>query len=378
MRILGYFVVNDLLHDRWRSLLTGLSLAVVVVGYLLLASLAQAFAEFGKQSQVTGNLVIVSAEALDPSESSLSEDILQTAQQIAPTQIQRTFPAIFRYLKIQGKTMQVCAVPLAEMPAALSLSLVDGRWPSIISSVSERQVVISESIAQATSWKIGTSVNIYGEDFLVTGLVRSGGDDYSAVWMSYSEGQRLFGMKRGFQIGYLPLVPSSDPESVRQKLQADPRISTHFSVYLENALSARYSQFNQNLQTLSSLLALVSLSAITFGIYNATSLSLSERGREINLLRVIGFTQAGLRGFLLARTLVLTLAGYSLGWIVALLLINSLSRQAPIDVLVAPLVLSLSPSISLLGLVTATVFAFLGIWLTTGRLAALSPLSRSE
>ena len=84
MRILGYFVANDLIHDRWRSLLTVLSLAVVVVGYLLLASLAQAFAEFGKQSQVTGNLVIVSAEALDPTEGSLSEDVLRTAQQVAP------------------------------------------------------------------------------------------------------------------------------------------------------------------------------------------------------------------------------------------------------------------------------------------------------
>ncbi len=375
MRILGYFVANDLIHDRWRSLLTVLSLAVVVVGYLLLASLAQAFAEFGKQSQVTGNLVIVSAEALDPTEGSLSEDVLRTAQQVAPAQIQRTFPVIFRYLNIQGKTMQVCAVPLAEMPAALSLALVDGGWPS---AQGERQVVISESIAQATSWKIGTSVNIYGEDFQVTGLVRSNGDDYSAVWMSYPEGQRLFGMKRGFQIGYLPLVPSADPESVRQRLQADPRISTHYSVYLENALSARYSQFNHNLQTLSSLLALVSLSAITFGMYNATSLSLNERSREISLLRVIGFTQAGLRGFLLVRTLVLTLAGYSLGWIAALFLIHTLSLQSPVDILVAPVVLSLSPSISLLGLLTATVFAFLGIWLTTGHLAALSPLTRSE
>jgi ABC-type lipoprotein release transport system permease subunit len=374
MRTLGYFVFKDLMHDRGRSLLTILSLALVVVGYLLLASLAQAFAVFGKQSQVTGNLVIVAADALDPMESSLGEDILQTAQQVAPDQIQRTFPVIFRHLNIQGKTMQVCAVPLDEMPAALSLTLVDGRWPS---AQSERQIVISESIAQAASWKIGTSVNIYGEDFQVTGLVRSGGNDYGAVWMSYTEGQRLFGMKRGFQIGYLPLVPLADPESVRQKLQADPRISTHYAVYLENALSARYSQFNHNLLTLSNILALVSLSAITFGIYNATSLSLNERGREVSLLRIIGFTQDRLRGFLLARALALTLTGYGLGWMAALLLINYLGIQAPIDIVIAPVVLSLTPTTSLLGLVMAIVFAFLGIWLTTGRLAALNPLTRS-
>ena len=375
MRTLCHFIARDLIHDRGRSLQTILSLAVVVVGYLLLASLAQAFTAFGEQSQVTGNLVIVAADALDPMESSLSEDILQIAQQSAPDQILRTFPVIFRHLNIQGKTMQVCAVPLDEMPAALSLTLVDGNWPS---AQSKRQIVISKSIARSTSWKIGTNVKIYGQDFEVTGLVQSDGNDYGALWMTYTEGRRLFGMKRGFQIGYLPLVPLADPESVRQQLQADPRISTHYAVYLENALSARYSQFNHNLLTLSNILALVSLSAITFGIYNATSLSLNERGHEISLLRLIGFTQTRLRGFLLARTLVLTLAGYSLGWVAALLLIHDLGIQAPIDVVVSPVVLSLPPSISLPGLAMAIVFAFLGIWLTTGRLAEINPLTRSE
>jgi len=42
-------------------------------------------------------------------------------------------------------------------------------------------------------------------------------------------------------------------------------------------------------------------------------MSLTERSHEIGLLRVVGFTQTKLRGFLFARALVLTLASYSLG-----------------------------------------------------------------
>ena len=82
MPALAYFIVRDLIHDRWRSLLTVLSLAVVVVGFLLLACLAGVLQAFGRQSQVTNNLVIISADALDPMESSLSPDLLQTARQI--------------------------------------------------------------------------------------------------------------------------------------------------------------------------------------------------------------------------------------------------------------------------------------------------------
>ena len=373
MRTLAYFIARDLLHDRSRSLLTVLSLAVVVVGFLLLASLAGLFQAFGRQSRVTNNLVIISADALDPMESSLNADILQTARQVAPEQVQRAFPMLFRHLNIQGHVLQVSAIPLDEMPRALELTLLAGGWPT-----APRQVVMSNSLVQATSWQVGSRVNIYGTDFQVTGLVRSTQDDYGALWMTYTEGQRLFGMERGFQIAVLPLVPSADPEAVRQKLQADPRISAHYAVYLENALSDRYSQVNHNLLTLSYLLALVSISAITFGIYNATSLTLSERGHEVGLLRVIGFTQARLRGFLFARSLVLTLVAYGLGWLVSLILINYLGRHIPIDLLVAPVELSLSPSAGLLGMGLAGLFAWAGIWLTTGRLAANSPLAGRE
>jgi ABC-type antimicrobial peptide transport system permease subunit len=373
MLALGYFTFKDLLHDRWRSLLTVLSLAVVVLGYLLLASLAQFFQVYGTQPQVTTNLVIIAADALDPMESSLGEELLQAVREIAPDQIQRVFPVLFRHLKIEGSIMQVWAVALDEMPAALGLTLLAGRWPA-----GPRQIVISEGVAQATSWGIGSTVNIYGVDFQVTGFVRAVENNYGAVWMTYTEGQHLFGMKRGFQIGYVSLVPSADPERVRQRLQADPSISTQYAVYLENALSDRYSQMNHNLVTLSSIMAIVSLLAITFGVYNSTSLSLSERSFEIDLLRVIGFTHVRVRSFLFARTLVLTVTAYSLGWVASLVLINYLRTHTPSDWIVTPMPFGLIPSTSLLGLGLATAFAYLGIWLTTRRLAALSPLTGSE
>jgi ABC-type antimicrobial peptide transport system permease subunit len=373
MRSLGYFIFKDLWHDGWRSLLTILSLAAVVVGFLLLASIAQIFLSFGKQSRVTDNLVIISADAIDPMESSLGEDLLQTVRQIAPDQIQRAFPVLFRHLTIQNCIMQVWAVPLQEMSGALNLTLLSGRWP-----VGPHQIVVSEGMPQGTSWGIGSSVNIYGTDFQVTGLVRSGENDYGSLWMTYTEGQSLFGMGRGFQIAYLPLIPSSNPESVRQKLRSDPRVSTRYAVYLENALNNSYGQVNHNLLILSNILALVSLSAITFAIYNATSLSLTERGHEISLLRVIGFTPTRLRGLLFARTLVLILVAYCLGWVAAFFLINYLGAHIPMDLVVAPVILTLTPSTSLLGLGLSIAFVFLGIWLTTGRLGALSPITGGE
>jgi ABC-type antimicrobial peptide transport system permease subunit len=373
MFALGYFTFKDLIHDRWRSILTILGIAVIVVAYLLLSSISQAFLVFNKQAQVTSNLVIIAADVLDPMESSLEEEILQTAWQIAPDQIQRIFPIIFRHLNIDGKIMQIRAVPLEEMTTGLALTLFLGRLPD-----GEREIVVSEGVAQIASWKMGSTVNIYGSDFVVTGLVRSGENNTGAVWMTYGEGQNLFGMRRGFQAGYLVLKPATDPESVRTLLQADSRISACCSVYLENALSTLYYQVNHNLLTLNNIMALVSLLAITFGIYNATNLSLTERSHEIGLLRVLGFAQDRLRGILLARTLVLTLAAYSLGWVISVIFIDYHRTHTTMGVSAAPLILQLTPAVSLLGLALAIAFSFLGVMLTSGRLAGLSPLAGSD
>ena len=370
---LGYFTFKDLLHDRWRSLLTILSLAVVVSGYLLLSSLSRAFLTVGTQSQVTDNLVILSADAIDPMESSLHNDVLQTAFDISPNQILRTFPTLFRHMTIDGRLLQIRAVPLDEMPTALALTLTQGGWPS-----GSRQIVIGEEIARSASWSFGSIVKIYGTDFQVTGLVRETENNYGAIWMTYAEGQSLFGTQHGFQAGYLVLVPSADPDSVRATLQADPRIFGHYTIYLENAVSDSYHLVNHNLITLSSIMAIISLLAITFGIYNSTSLSLTERGHEVGLLRMIGFTQGKLRALLFTRTLVLTIAAYSLGWVALIIFFHYLNSHAPIGSSEAPLTLSLTASAGLLGLGLAIAFAFVGVWLTAGRLAALNPLTGSD
>ena len=206
----------------------------------------------------------------------------------------------------------------------------------------------------------------------MAGILRAGGNNYASIWMAYSQGQRLFGLKRGFQIGFLQLEPAAKPENVRLRIQADPRFSTKYSVYLMTALNDRYSQINRNLLVMSEIQAILSLLAITFGTYNANILSLTERSPEIVLLRLIGFNRNRLRVFLFVRSLVLTLVAYSLGWITAMLLINYQRTHTPISIQSAPLLLELTPATSLLGLALAIGFAFLGIWLTSGYIEKLN------
>ena len=359
MLILLYYTLRDLIYDYGRSLLTIASLTVVVVSYLLLFSLSQAYLTFGKEDQ-TQNLMIISADAIDPMESTLTDEVLQTALKIAPDQIEHVFPVIFRHMNIEGQVMQVRAVPLEDIEHYNNLELLQGQWLQ-----TEQQIVISEGVIQITTWKIGTTVNIYGSNFQVSGIVRAGGNKFASIWMTYPAGQQLFGTQKGYQMGFLVIYPNIDPETVRARLQADPRLSQQYAVYLENALGDRYQQVNQNLLTLSEIQVIISLLAITFGAYNATTLSLLEREVEMFLLRVIGFTQGKLRAILFSRAAIQTLLAYLMGWIISAAIIAFQNIHHPINIHSAPLILRMGFSSSLLGLALALTFSLLGVMIGT-------------
>jgi ABC-type antimicrobial peptide transport system permease subunit len=370
MVALGYFTVRDLLHDRWRSLLTILSLAVVIVGFLLLTSLAQTIVGLSKQAKITNNLLIFEADTIDPMDSTLNGDILETASEIAPNQIKVAFPVIFRHLTIGDQIMQVRAVSVERMSSSMGLTLLQGSWPS-----GSRQVAASEGAARMASWKVGSTINIYGTEFKLTGIVHNEENAFGSLWISYSEGQQLFGISRGFQVGYLSLVPSANAESVREKLLADPRISERYAIYLENVYTNGYSESISNMQILSSLMVIISLLVVTFGVYNATSLSLTERSLEISLLNTIGFSLTKIRVILFSRIFVLTLIAYGLGWLGSFLFINH-QQQDP-TVSLAFLSLKLTTAYSLIGMTLAIFFAFLGVWLASKRLTMITSYRES-
>ena len=359
MLILLYYTVKDLIHDYGRSLLTIASLTVIMVSYLLLVSLSQAYLTFGSDKQ-TQNLMILSANAIDPMESILSEDVLQTALAAAPGQIEHVFPVIFRHMNIDGQIMQVRAVALEDMEQYNNLELLQGQWPQ-----SDQQIVISEGAIQISHWKVGALVNIYGSDFQVSGTVRAGGNKFASLWMTYTAGQQLFGTLKGFQMGFLTIYPNIDPETVRARLQADPRLSQQYAVYLENSLGDLYQQVNTNLLALSVIQTIISLLAITFGTYNATCLSLLERQNEMGLLRVIGFTRDKLRAIFFARSAIQTGLAYLIGWTIAAAVINYQSSYLPINIESAPLTLGMNFATSLLGLGLALFFSWMGVLIST-------------
>lgn len=357
---MSLFALKDLLYDLSRSVLTILGLMVLVFSYLLLDSFSEAYHVFGQLPQSLNNLLIISADVLDPMESTLDNNVLQAAIAAHPDTILKLSPCIFRHMRIQNWVMQVRAVPLEDMTAIHHLTLLEGAWPA-----NKAEVVVSEGAIQAAHWKVGTALSIYGSEFKLVGIVRAAGSKFASVWMSYPAGLDLFGSRRGYQMGYLQVARNTDVESLRTQLQADPLLADRYAVYQESSLTGRYAKTTHDIIQLNQVLMVVALLAITFGTYNATSLTINERSREIATLRVIGFGSRSIRAFLFERTLLQTIIGYCLGWALATLFIHYNQAASSIIIHGSSLILTISTSGALAGFALTILFAGLGIWLPT-------------
>jgi ABC-type antimicrobial peptide transport system permease subunit len=358
------YLLQDLLYDQGRSLLTILGLGVVVVSYLLVAALGRAFLASGKQAvNPPQNLWVMSADVLDPNASSMDAAILSAAVEAARSAfgdgaIGQAAPVLFRHMRIGKRVYQVAAVPQEQMSTTFGLTLTEGAWP-----LEDDQVAVSQNALTLSGWQVGERITIYGKSFTITGAVRMEGSTLFTVWMTYSAGEQLFDLRRGFQIGVLQVNPGFALEAVRAQVEAAPSLAGRYAVYLQQQISERFTEAARHLIELAYLFDLIALLILTFGAYNAASLTLLERSREVAVLRAVGYTPGAILGLVLGRSSLLTAAAYLSGWLVAWALTQAVQARSPIVLHALPITLDLTPGVSWLGLGLALLFSGLGAWL---------------
>ena len=367
--VFSRYLLNDLRHDLRHSLLTIAGLSIMVLSYLLTASLAEAFHEFGSQPQIASqNLILLSADTIDPMQGSVSQAALDQAVQAVQTtfgkdSVFNVAPTILRTLRIQAgstvRSMQVFGVEPKGMTDVYKLALIEGRYP-----VGLAEIAASEEAFGLAGWQVGQTIEFYGQEFSLVGKVRYEVGKIASLWMTYAAGENLFGTQRGFQVAAIQISGSLDPETVRAYLETVPGILPTYAVYREEEVHDRLAQSIEGILKFTIVMDTLALGVITFGIFSATSLTLAERSREIGLLRVVGFATHSIRRFLFGRTLLQTLISFLLGWGLAEWAIRG-QMDSSFSMHGAYIKINLSPENLLLGLTLTVLFAWLGVWLTT-------------
>lgn len=364
------FTFKDLVSDGWRTLITVTNLLVFLSCYFAMEAFAEAAYKFGNQPTDRSALLIVSRNVFDPSESVVTDEEFQPARELMPVYVKSVTPLMFKIIQANTSLLQLRAASLEDMQTVHSLSLVLGDWPT-----GAGDILIGEGALSGTGWTVGSTVRIYGSDFRISGIVRAPGTKFSSIWMRLDQAENLFNLQGVYQFAWIQLQPTADAEAVRMQLQNDPRLTDRFDVYFVDNLYQEYTKAVSDLKGLSSMLVLLALSAVMLGTYCNIFLILTERSREITILRAVGFQSGAIRGLIILRTLLQIAVAYLLAWGLTALLLNWFNRINPLSLHSIPLPVSISAFGLLLGAVLALIFGWVGVWLPTRHLRRRSVAS---
>ncbi len=357
------FVIKDMISDGWRTMITIVNLLVFICSYFAMVALAEAAYNFGNQQTDKSALIMISRNVFDPSESNVTDRDFIPAEELIPEFVKSVSPLIYKIVNINGNLIQLRAARLEDMQNVHSLQLMSGEWP-----ISPNQVAIGEGTAAMTGWKIGATLHIYGEDFIISGLVRAPGTKFSAIWMTLETASSLFNLKGNYQFAWIQLQPGVDFDAVRSRLQNDPRLSDRFDVYFADNLYQEFTKAVSDVKGMTGMLVILALAAVMLGTYCNIFLVLSERSRDITILRAVGVQSGTIRALLTLRTLLQVCAGYLLSWGVTTLLLNWFNHVNPLTLHSIPLPVSISGNALLIGFLLSLFFGWAGIWIPTRHL----------
>ncbi len=365
-----YFVFKDLYVDGFRSLITIVNLLVFISCYFGIVAYAEATYKFGHQPTDKTALIMISLNIFDPQESIVTNQDLLPAEEMIPKYVNKISPVIFKYLKVNGYLVQVRATRLEDMQSVHSLKIVRGEWPD-----GKKEVIIGEGIVAFTNWKIGDTLHIFGNDFLVVGVVSAPGTKFSSVWMTLDTAYDLLSINGEYQIGWIQLQPNVDPEMVRTSLQNDPRIINRFEVYYADNLYKQFTNALSDMQGLSGILLFLALCAVMLGTYCNIFLILTERRREITILRAIGMQSKAVRAIITLRMLIQVTISYLLSWGITSIVLNWFNQIDPMSLNYNPLPVYISGLSLLVGYILCLIFGGLGVLIPTRHLRTRSVAS---
>jgi putative ABC transport system permease protein len=263
--------------------------------------------------------------------------------------------------------------------ASTLTNLLDAEGRPVI--MPEHGLVLSESLAKLLNVGVGDLVRLtplegrrVEREVTITGLVES----YLGLtaYMNLDALDRLFG--RGGQISGANLdLDASQQPALFAALKSNPALGLigFRSVALERF---RETMAQSILVMIGVLVAMAGI--IAFGVvYNFARISLSEQGREMASLRVLGFRRSEVAFLLLAEIGLVTLLAQPIGWVLGYALAAAMVRSFSSEIFTMPLVLQPDVFIySSVAVVAASVASSFLVWRRIEHLDLIAVLKTRE
>lgn len=230
--------------------------------------------------------------------------------------------------------LQIYGIDPAHDHAVREYQLVAGRF--LLPDPDAQEIVLVKEYAEEKQIDVGRDVRILTptgvERLRVVGLIAKAGpgqlNNGAFGVMPLRAAQTLFdraGELDQIEIVAIPQLANSDGlETLRSELQT--RLTEKYRVIYPAMQGKRVTQMLNTYQLGLNFFSVIALFVGAFLTYNAFSMTVVERTREIGMLRTIGMTQAQLLRQILGEALVLGILGATLGVALGIVLAQGLVR----------------------------------------------------
>lgn len=360
-------VVKNLLRRKGRTLLTILGISIGVSAMILLGALADGLA-LGYSSMISGSksdLVLSQPGAFEVSYSSVDEEVGERLSDLP--EVGEAAAMLQGFTQTDGAAFFFVFGHPEDSFVLDRYQIVDGS--SLYSSEARRlrgkPIMLGISAAEALKKTVGETIRITGSAYRIVGIYETGDalEDGGAV-LEMSEAQTLLGKPRTVSLYYIRLKEPELQERLAEKAQR---------LWPDLLLSTTDDFGNQQLLTdiLDGFVWAIAGMAILIGgvgMMNAQLMSVTERTREIGLLRAVGWSRRRVMALILGESVVVSLLGGAAGLLLSWLVLLSISQWAQV------FGLALNASLVSQAVIVALVLGMAGGLYPAWRAARLMPI----
>ena len=210
----------------------------------------------------------------------------------------------------------------------LSLMSIDSVNGTAFTNDSTNQVIIGKTEAQSLNKTIGDTINLYGQNFTITGTFETGNFmTDNGIVMPLSTLQNLTSNQNKVSDVLVKVTDNANVTTVSNTItNAYPnQLSTSTAADSANRI-------NQGLGFISTASWAISLLAIfigAVGVINTMVMTVYERTREIGVLKAVGWKDSRILGMILGESIVLTLIAFVVGTVIAVVGVEVLLTLVP-------------------------------------------------
>lgn len=264
-------------------------------------------------------------------------------------------------------------------PAPIPLIICFGRYPEerlmekyqgllVAGRLLQRrdEIVAAKYIAKEMGWKVGAKVTLFDDDFTVVGFYEADIAWENGILIHAGFLAEQLGRKDSYSIVFVYTAPA-DREAIRKQVE---RKLPHLTAVPPADLTKRFEDQLAIVDDFIIMITVIALVVGVLGVLNTMMMSVSERTREIGMLRALGWSKGRVVKTILIEGVLLSVLGGAFGLVLGVVGTEALIGAFPDAFLVS----SYETATFLKGALVALIVGVLAALYPALRAAGLKPV----